>query len=218
MTGKRELFQSGDRMAVQVDSVALQDSAIQIIAELGRENIAGYLKARIGEVVDTERRVDLITSYAALEKEGARTLLAYLARRISEPNEVRTTCLYWLGKIGGTITILAVRPALSDLDPSVRIAALRLVSVLPRMESIAQLKAALEHDSKEVQSVAASMLVDVEASEEFSLIERYFNDHPELPDARRALDFVARVKRERTYPPGGDYDQLYGEYWDNGPR
>jgi HEAT repeat protein len=221
MTRERENREDRDRVTSRTDSVALQQSAAQLLSELGREKVASYLQDRIGQVANSEKRIDLIASYALLKEGNAHCLLLQLATCVSEPNEIRAACLYWLAKTAGPRAIDPVISALSNPDQVIRIAALRSVSILPRMEAVRQLHMALEHKSADIQAVAASMLLEIEASEKVELIEQYFHHHPTSPDAERARDFTDKVKRERSRREAEEWprdarriyrhDSLYGD-------
>lgn len=206
MTDEREHPKNSNRTASQMDTPTLQEAAVQLIAELGRESVASYLENRISEVTDFEKRFELIASYLALERERAYLLLQQLAMNPSEPSEMRTACLHRLAKTGSSLAVKTVGSALLDRDQTIRVEALRLVAFLPRTESIQLLELALKDKLADIHAMAASMLLKMRAVEAVDAIGKYFIDHPKSPDAKRAKRFVQDVRAS------GEYDQLYGEY------
>lgn len=221
ITDKGKYQEVGNQTESLVDSRAIQDGAIQLIEELGRENIATYLERRIDEVTALEKRLRLVASYGLLGKEGSHAFLQRMATRTSEPIEMRAACLNSLAKIPGGQAVGPVRSALADPDPIIRMAGLGLAHTLPRWDNIRMLRIALDDNDEEIQAAAASMLVQIEATEAIDVIERYFNSHPRSPEAARARDFVSKARYEQRRPEWShwtaednlDYpEQLYGEY------
>ena len=192
-----------------VESVALRESANQLIEELGRNEIASYLRKRIAEVTNYEERIDLIASYALLEKEEAFDVLRTLATQPSEPNVIRIACYYWLAKIDQSRAVWPIVLAMSNSDPNFRIGIVKLAAVLPRPDGIQLLINALKDSSNEVQAVAASALIDIGAFEKIEVIIKYFNDHPTSPDAERARTFIEKVKAKAD---------KYEDWWDEASR